>query len=109
MSPIFIVRRRHAQLSRSLAYRNGVVASVSAPKSGSMISGLSVAFSNAACHSLEQGAVVTEIAALHVSLSPGGQPSVGTQIGLLRQILLSPDESRVTRWFRMAAKVKIDD
>lgn len=71
-----------------------------------MISGLSVAFSNGARHSLEEGAIVQDVTALHVKISPlEKKPSLSTQIGLLRQILLSPDDSHVTGWFRRVAKV----
>lgn len=89
-----------------LAYRSGVTNSITAPQGGSLIPGLSVAFSSGAAHSLEHGAVIKDITAVHVSIAARGQPSVSTQIGLLRQILLSQDESRVTSWFKKVAQVR---
>ncbi|KAG9004460.1 hypothetical protein FRB94_002331 [Tulasnella sp. JGI-2019a] len=90
--------------SMLLAYRAGVTTSIAAPSSSSMIPGLSVAFSNGAAHALEEGAIIQNITALHLNVAHGGQPSVSTQIGLLRQIFLSNDESKVTGWFRRAAQ-----
>ncbi|KAG8977393.1 hypothetical protein FRC05_001791 [Tulasnella sp. 425] len=83
-----------------LAYRAGVTTSVAAPRTRTMFSGLSVALSNGASHSLENGAVIKDITAVHVVIEAKRQPSVSTQIGLLRQILTSNDESKVTGWFR---------
>lgn len=75
-----------------------------------MIAGLSVAFSNGAAHALEGGAIVKDITALHVDISASNkrQPSVSTQIGLLRTILLSNDESKVTSWFKKVVEVSLD-
>ncbi|KAG9004989.1 hypothetical protein FRB90_010626, partial [Tulasnella sp. 427] len=83
-----------------LAYRDGVTTSVAAPRTRTMFSGLSVALSNGASHSLENGAIIKDITAVHVVIGAEKQPSVGTQIGLLRQILMSNDDSKVTSWFR---------
>lgn len=71
-----------------------------------MVAGLSVAFSNGGAHPLEDGAILKDVTALHVQISAGGQPSRSTQIGLLRQILLSKDDSTVTRWFRQVTEVR---
>lgn len=73
-----------------------------------MIHGLSVAFSNGATHALEEGAIIKGTTALHVRINSVGEnrPSVSTQIGLLRQILLSNDSSRYTGWFRRVTQVK---
>ncbi|KAG8958226.1 hypothetical protein FRC03_009340 [Tulasnella sp. 419] len=90
--------------SMLLAYRAGVTSSVAAPLSRSMFSGLSVAFSNGAAHALEEGAIVKEIAALHIQISAGGKgPSVSTQIGLLRRLLTSKGEATPLRWFTKVA------
>ncbi|KAG8926199.1 hypothetical protein FRC02_009071 [Tulasnella sp. 418] len=92
--------------SMLLAYRAGVTSSVAAPLSRSMFSGLSVAFSNGAAHALEEGAIVKEIAALHIQISAGGKgPSVSTQIGLLRRLLTSKGEATPLRWFTKVASV----
>ncbi|KIO30758.1 hypothetical protein M407DRAFT_20283 [Tulasnella calospora MUT 4182] len=86
-----------------LAYRAGVTNSVAAPRTGTMFSGLSVALCNGASHSLENGAIIKDITAVHVVIGASytkKQPSVSTQIGLLRQILMSNDDSKVTGWFK---------
>ncbi|KAG8864537.1 hypothetical protein FRB96_005040 [Tulasnella sp. 330] len=82
-----------------LAYRSGVTDSITVPQSGTMIAGLSVAFSNSGAHPLEDGAIFKNVTALHIQISTGGQPGVSTQIGLLCQILLSSDDSTITKWF----------
>lgn len=63
--------------------------------------GLGVAFSLGANHKLEEGAVVKDITAVHVSInhSPGGQPSVSTQIAVLRRLLLKPSDGELGLWF----------
>ncbi|KAI0367317.1 carbohydrate esterase family 9 protein [Pilatotrama ljubarskyi] len=70
-----------------LAYRAGVTTAITAPKSAGFLAGLSVAFSTAGHHKLEDGALLQDIAALHVSISPVGVPSVSTQIAALRNLL----------------------
>ncbi|KZT66550.1 carbohydrate esterase family 9 protein [Daedalea quercina L-15889] len=73
-----------------LAYRHGVTLAVSAPIHSSFLGGLSAAFSLGSMHKLEEGAVVQDIAALHVKLAPQGAPSVSTQVATLRHLLLNP-------------------
>ncbi|THU89863.1 hypothetical protein K435DRAFT_280938 [Dendrothele bispora CBS 962.96] len=74
-----------------LAYRSGVTSAITAPvSSGSgFISGLSTAFCTGAPHALSEGAVLKQVTALHmgVSMSASGV-SVGTQVGVLRKLLL---------------------
>ncbi|KAG8906655.1 hypothetical protein FRC01_007930, partial [Tulasnella sp. 417] len=86
-----------------LAYRAGVTTSVASPRTRTMFSGLSVALNDGASHSLENGAIIKNITAVHVVIGVSyitSQPSVSTQIGLLRQIILSKDDSKVTGWFK---------
>ncbi|KAJ7054501.1 composite domain of metallo-dependent hydrolase [Mycena amicta] len=52
-----------------LAYRNGVTSAVVAPSSYGFLSGLSTVFSTVAPHKLADGAVLQEVAALHVRVS----------------------------------------
>ncbi|KAJ7026167.1 carbohydrate esterase family 9 protein [Mycena alexandri] len=71
-----------------LAYRNGVTAAIAAPASLGFLSGLSAVFSTSAPHKLANGALIQEVAALHVALSLGSPISVSTQIAALRGLLL---------------------
>ncbi|KLO16031.1 composite domain of metallo-dependent hydrolase [Schizopora paradoxa] len=98
---------RHAYL----AYRAGVTTAISAPKSRGFLAGLGVAFSVAAPHSLAKGAVVSDAAGLHISVGhySSGTPSVGTQIGVLRRLLLEDhgaDGGEVGAWFGKVAEGK---
>ncbi|KAJ7322932.1 carbohydrate esterase family 9 protein [Mycena albidolilacea] len=77
-----------------LAYRHGVTTAVTAPTSGGFLAGLSTVFSTAAAHKLADGAVVQEVAALHVRLSLSFGISVSTQIAALRELLLDEGEGQ---------------
>jgi len=62
---------------------------ITAPSARGFLSGLSTAFATGAGHKLENGAVVQEIAALHVRVGHfSSSPSVSTQIAALRRLLL---------------------
>lgn len=73
-----------------LAYRSGVSVGIVAPRSAgdNVFSGLSTAFSTSSPHKLAQGAIIQECTALHFTLSMSSKVSVGTQIAILRQVLL---------------------
>ncbi|KAJ7322929.1 carbohydrate esterase family 9 protein [Mycena albidolilacea] len=71
-----------------LAYCSGVTSAVTAPTSYGFLAGLSTVFSTAAAHKLVDGAVIQEVAALHVELSLSSGISVSTQIAALRELLL---------------------
>lgn len=87
--------------SALLAYRAGVVSGITAPKGRRFYAGLSTAFSTGALNKLEDGAVLQEVNALHVAVHHFGvQPSVSTQIGTLRRLLLDPPEGNAGRFFR---------
>ncbi|KAJ7154776.1 carbohydrate esterase family 9 protein [Mycena filopes] len=98
-----------------IAYRNGVTSAVAAP--GAFVSGLSTAlvfglstvFRTAAAHKLVAGAVVQEVAALHVQLSLNFGVSVSTQIAALRGLLVGAGERKddVVRRFRDVLEGKI--
>ncbi|KAG7441138.1 carbohydrate esterase family 9 protein [Guyanagaster necrorhizus] len=70
-----------------LAYRGGVTTAVTAPESSGFLSGLSGAFTTGAAHKLEDGAVIQDVAALHVIVSMSSDISVSTQLGALRRLL----------------------
>ncbi|KAG1808290.1 composite domain of metallo-dependent hydrolase [Suillus subaureus] len=85
----FAGRDTLSHLRQSLAYRAGVTTGVTAPSSGGLIVGLSTAFSTGAAHKLEDGAVIQDVAALHVQIGHSKRgPSVSTQIAALRNMLL---------------------
>lgn len=89
-----------------LAYRAGVTSAVTAPTSKGLVAGLSTVFSTGAAHGLQAGAVIEDVAALHVSVSHrwSGSPSVSTQVTALRNLLLHSNEGTP---FNLAAKGKI--
>ena len=71
-----------------LAYHAGVTSAITPPTSRGLVAGLSTAFSTGAAHALEEGAVIQDVAALHVAIHHSGSPSVSTQIAALRHLLL---------------------
>ncbi|KAJ8582701.1 composite domain of metallo-dependent hydrolase [Rhizopogon salebrosus TDB-379] len=88
-----------------LAYRAGVTMGITAPSSNGLIVGLSTMFSTGAAHRLEGGAVIQDVAALHVQIGHSNiGPSVSTQIAALRNILLGEESSNM---FSEVAKGKI--
>lgn len=79
---------------------------VSSPKRHGIFSGLGTAFSLGAGHKLEVGALVQDVAAVHVNVRHfGGVPSISTQIATLRQLLLGGSEVKMAEEFRDVAKV----
>lgn len=86
-----------------LAYRHGVTVGITAPNHAAFLGGLSVAFSLGARHKLEKGAVVQDVAAVHVTIGRSmGLPSVSTQIATLRRYLLHPS-GESGKWFEKVA------
>ncbi|KAJ7220031.1 hypothetical protein GGX14DRAFT_585165, partial [Mycena pura] len=73
-----------------LAYRAGVANAITAPRGFGVFQGLSVSFSLGSRHKLEKGAVLQDVAAVHVTISPQFASSVSTQIATLRRLLLEP-------------------
>ncbi|EIN11387.1 carbohydrate esterase family 9 protein [Punctularia strigosozonata HHB-11173 SS5] len=79
------------------AYRAGVTAGIASPIHRYFAKGLGTAFSLGAGHKLEEGAVLQDIAALHVAINNGyvfeaDGPSVSTQIATLRRLLFGHGE-----------------
>ncbi|KAL0956500.1 hypothetical protein HGRIS_002644 [Hohenbuehelia grisea] len=88
-----------------LAYRAGVTIGITAPVHNQFFAGLGTAFSVAAAHRLEEGAIAKEITGLHVSVRHfGDQPSISTQIAALRRLFLQPAEGDLGRWFKEVIK-----
>ncbi|THG92619.1 hypothetical protein EW026_g8341, partial [Hermanssonia centrifuga] len=69
-----------------LAYRSGVTAAITAPKSAGFLAGLSVVFATSAKHQLDDGGLIQDVAAVHVFIHHGA-PSVSTKIASLRNLL----------------------
>ncbi|KAJ7731100.1 carbohydrate esterase family 9 protein [Mycena maculata] len=82
-----------------LGYRNGVTSAVTAPSSYGFLAGLSTVFSTVAPHKLVDGAVIQEVAALHVALSLSSRISVSTQIATLRSLLLGAGQGEIGQRF----------
>ncbi|KAG6333567.1 hypothetical protein ID866_5529 [Astraeus odoratus] len=77
-----------------LAYRSGVTNAITAPTHGGLIGGLSTHFSLSAADALRPGAIIRDVAALHVAvLHAMGSHSISTQISALRQLLVPSDGS----------------
>jgi hypothetical protein len=102
------------------AYRSGVTLATSSLArpvylggSGSqVISGLSTTFRTGSAHAMERGAIIQEIAALHVTLGRAHPlsdvgVSVSTQISGLRRLLSGWEstDKETGFWFRKAAEV----
>ena len=98
-----------------ISYRQGVTTGVIAPQShgliegfgGGFIEGLSVAFALGARHKLEEGAIVQGSVAVHIGIHPVGTPSISTQIGALRQLLLHQTEGDLGVWFEKVRRVSL--
>lgn len=69
------------------------------------IGGLSVTFRLGATNSLEEGAIVKKITALHVAVEKILPASVSTQVAILRKLLLVEEDEEASEWFVKAAKV----
>ena len=81
---------------------------VTSPLGGSFLSGLGVSFNLGAGNKLDEGAVVQDVTAVHVSLhhSETGKPSVSTQIAVLRRLLLQPSDGDIGEWFGQVKAVR---
>lgn len=94
--------------SALLAYRAGVTAGISAPQGRRFYAGLSTTFATGALNKLDVDAVVQEFNAVHVTVRHFGRaPSVSTQIGTLRRLLLHPPKGDAGQWFKNIAEVRL--
>ncbi|EIN11328.1 composite domain of metallo-dependent hydrolase [Punctularia strigosozonata HHB-11173 SS5] len=83
-----------------LAYRSGVTAAVTAPKSNGFLRGLSTVLSTRAAHGLEAGAIIQEEAALHIAIGHRNSgPSISTQIATLRRLLHGEADASLAKLF----------
>ncbi|KAF8207208.1 hypothetical protein K438DRAFT_1714110 [Mycena galopus ATCC 62051] len=92
-----------------LAYRSGVASAITAPNGNGMFQGLSVSFSLGSRHKLEKGAILQDIAAIHVAISMNFAISVSTQMATLRGLLLdgAPKNDEHEFAFQQASKGSI--
>lgn len=70
------------------------------------MTGLSTVFATGAGHKLEKGALIQDLAALHVSVGHGSTPSVSTQIGTLRRLMLGAGNGEIGARFNDIAHVR---
>lgn len=77
---------------------------VTAPSSSSFLAGLSTAFNTGSPHKLADGAVVQDVAALHVAID-SSTPSVSTHIAALRNLLLGNGEGEIGTLFTSVIEV----
>lgn len=83
----------------SIAARFGVTKGVTPSQSrGGLVSGLSCVFSTSAATPLSSGAILQEVAALHVNIGHSSPYSISTQIGILRKLLLGKTPDEVGWW-----------
>ena len=72
------------------------------------LGGLSAAFSLGSPNRLTTGAIIKHVAALHVSIVDHvNEPSISTQIAVLRSLLLGKGEGDVGKYFNKAAKGRV--
>lgn len=90
--------------SSRLAYRSGVTVGITAPSSSSFLAGLSTAFNTGSPHKLADGAVVQDVAALHIAID-SSTPSVSTHIAALRNLLLGNGEGEIGSLFASVVEV----
>jgi hypothetical protein len=87
-----------------LAYRGGVTTAVTSPSHSGFIGGLSAAFSTGALNRRDKGAILKNIAALHITINHNSeQPSISAQIAALRHLLKGKGDGVTGEYFKKAA------
>jgi hypothetical protein len=84
-----------------------VASAITAPAGDGVLQGLSVAFALGSRHKLEKGAVLQDIAAVHITISPAFATSVSTQIATLRRLLLEPLKNATEFGFKAVSDVGV--
>jgi hypothetical protein len=90
--------------SNRLAHRAGVTKGIVAPKTEGFLSGLSSVFTTGVAHKLRRGAVLQDVAALHVAIGFESS-SISTQVAALRSLLLGGGEGNLAACFDDVVKV----
>lgn len=91
-----------------LAHRAGVTVGIAAPVHSKFAIGLSSSFSTGAQHKFAAGAIIQSVNALHFTVKHFGNagPSISSQIGILRNLLLKPPRSQgIYGWINDVIKV----
>lgn len=93
--------------SALLAYRSGVVNGIAVPYSAGFYAGLSTTFSTGALSKLDDEAVIQDVNAVHVKIRHfANAPSISTQVGALRRLLLDPPSGNAGEYFKAVANVR---
>lgn len=64
-----------------------------------------MSFSLGASNGLEAGAVIQDVAGLHVAVKHFSKPSVSSQVAALRRLLLGEHDSALGFWFKKVVEV----
>lgn len=103
----YILRLQHCpEAGFRLAYRSGVTTGITHPSSNGFLVGLSTAFNTGLPHRLAKGAIVQDIAALHVKID-SSKPSVSTHIAALRNLLQGGGKGDLAARFEDVVQVSI--
>lgn len=115
------LQTKHSDSSFRIAYRSGVTLATSslakpiylAGPDAHIVSGLSVAFRTGSDHAMQKGAIIQDVAALHVVMGKANPEfrgvSVSTQIAGLRRLLYGWEstDQETGVWFKKAAEVRL--
>lgn len=84
------------------AYHDGVTTAITAPVGEGFYAGLSTTFATGALNKLDDEAIIQDVNAVHVTIRHfgGAGPSVSTQVGTLRRLLLSPPQGQAGDYFK---------
>jgi len=80
---------------------------VTYPSHQGFYSGLGTMFSLGVSHKLKQGAVIQKVTGMHVSVWHFSKLSISTQIAALRKLLLDPQQTSASDWFKKVTAVGI--
>ncbi|CCM03596.1 uncharacterized protein FIBRA_05734 [Fibroporia radiculosa] len=88
--------------------RDSVTKAITAPEHSGFFAGLSTSFYTGALNKLEEGAVIQNVNAVHVTVRHfGGAPSISTQIAALRRLLTESVEGEAGKWFKDVSEGKV--
>ena len=91
------------------AYHDGVTTAIAAPVGAGFYAGLSTSFSTGALSKLDDDAIIQDVNAVHVTIRHfgGSGPSISTQVGTLRRLLLNPPNGEAGQYFRGIVDVSL--
>ncbi|KAI0085136.1 carbohydrate esterase family 9 protein [Irpex rosettiformis] len=83
------------------AYHDGVTTAITAPVGAGFYAGLSTTFTTGVLNKLDDEAIVQDVNAVHVTIRHFGTgPSISTQVGTLRRLLLNPPQGQAGEYFQ---------